>query len=84
MMQFLNNIWIALSTANVGLVNLMLIPATFIENYLLMSLFLIVLNVSANRKQKLFYTISLTILNLISLNLIPSPFNVDLLLGFSK
>ena len=76
MMQFLNNIWIALSTENVGLVNLMLVPATFIENYLLMNLFLIVLNVFANRKQKLFYTISLTILNLISLNLIPSPFNV--------
>lgn len=76
MMQFLNNIWIALNSQNEMLVTLLALPLFPIENFLLMSLFLTILNVNANTKQKLIYILILTIVNLLNLRIIPSPFNV--------
>ena len=38
--EILNNLWIALSTPNELLINLFAIPAGFMENYLLMKLFI--------------------------------------------
>jgi len=76
MMQFLNNIWIALSTENVGLVNTLLIPASVIENFLFMSIFLTIFNVTANRKQKLIYVLGMTCIAFLSPIIMPSPFDV--------
>lgn len=76
MTQFLNNVWIALSSENPGLVNLLLIPATIVENYLLMNLFLVILNVDSTKKQKFFYVACMSTLTLLSLHFIPSPFNI--------
>lgn len=76
MMQFLNNIWVALNSQNEMLVTLLALPLFPIENFLLMSLFLTILNVNANTKQKLIYISILTIVNLLNLRIIPSPFNV--------
>ena len=81
MIQFLNNIWIALSSENVQLVNILLIPFGFIENYMLMSLFLIVLNVNTTLKQKALYTSVMTVVSIINLFFISSPANV--LLNYS-
>ena len=53
MIQFLNNIWIALNSQNEMLVTLLALPLFPIENFLLMILFLTILNVNANSKQKL-------------------------------
>ena len=58
-MEIFNNIWTALSTPNEGLVNILLIPCAFIENVLIMYLFLYILNIKANRKQKIIYVILL-------------------------
>ena len=41
-MEFLNNIWIALSTPNEGLVDILLIPAVILENILSINLIFII------------------------------------------
>lgn len=76
MTQFLNNLWVALSTENVELVNILMLPAGIIEAYLLMNLFLIIFNVNATRKQKALYVIFVFIESTLTLNIIPLPYNV--------
>lgn len=76
MIQLLNNIWIALSSENVELVNLLILPAGIIEHYLFMNLFLKIFNVESLNKQKIRYVISIFIISILTLNLIPSPYNV--------
>ena len=78
MIQFLNNIWIALSSENETLVNILLIPATVIENYLIMNLFLTIFNVHTSTKQKSLYIALITGISLLSSRIIPSPFNIIL------
>ena len=58
MTQLLNNIWMALSTENPELINIIGIPMTIIENYLFMKIFLTLFNVQSSRKQVLLYLIS--------------------------
>ncbi len=76
MTQFLNNIWVALSTNNLSLVNILTIPLYPVEIFLLMDLFLIVLNVSASIKQKITYITIVTTISILSLNFIPEPFYI--------
>lgn len=76
MSQLLNNIWIALTTENPELVKLLVLPLHPFESLLVMYLFLIIFNISANWKQKTIYVISSTLTGIITLNFIPSPFNV--------
>lgn len=51
-MEFLNNIWITFSTENEGLMNLLLIPSSFIEMYVVILLFISFLNIYPTRYQK--------------------------------
>ena len=76
MIQFFNNIWIALSTENVELVNLLTLPLFPVENYLIMSLFLNILNVNSTGKQKIIYLVLMTLTTIISIQLLQSPLNV--------
>lgn len=78
MMQFLNNIWIALSTENAELVNLLLIPATIIEAYLFMNLFLTIFNLNTNIYNKILYIFLLSLEGIVFSSLLTSPFNVIL------
>jgi len=48
----LNNIWNALSTENIDLVNSFIIPLSFVENFLIMLLFVNLLNINCSNKQK--------------------------------
>lgn len=75
-MEVLNNIWIAISTPNEGLVNILMTLATFVEAILLMFLYTSLLNIKSNRKQKLIYFSILIITSLISMYIIPNPFNI--------
>ena len=75
-MEFLNNIWMAISTPNEGLVNIMVSLATFVENFLIMTLFLSILNINAKPKQKITYVIAMSLTSIISLNFIPNPYNI--------
>lgn len=76
MTQFLNNIWVALSSENLELVNLFMIPATVIEHCLFMNIFLIIFNVNTSFKQKILYVSLISLISIFSLNFILSPFNV--------
>ena len=83
-MELLNNIWNALSTPNEGIINIILILANFVEATLSLLLFTTLLNISPNRKQKIFYVLLCSIEGLLAINLIPSPFNMflNLLVAF--
>lgn len=74
-MEMLNNIWVALTTENEIIINIMLILFLFIEMPLTMELFLTILNISANKKQKLTY-LALTIpIGIVCVFLIPKPYS---------
>lgn len=76
MMQFLNDVWIALNSNNTTLFNLFSIPAGIVEAYLLMNLFSILLDINATSIKKIIYVFTNTISSLISMHFIPSPINV--------
>lgn len=78
MIQFLNNIWLAISYPNELLVYILLVPARIIENYLIMNLFLIIFKVRASTNQKLLYLFLTLLIGCISEFLVPSPFNIFL------
>ena len=75
-MEMLNNIWIALSTENIALVNFLLIPLTFLECTLITMLLINLLNIASTKKQKIAYIILSSIVTIITTNFIPSPLNV--------
>ncbi len=81
-MEVLNNIWIAISTPNEGLVNILLIPAGIIENYLMLSLFSNILNIESSRNQKLIYILLMSFVSLLTIHVIPNPFNLIFNYGF--
>lgn len=75
-MEILNNIWMAISTPNEMLINILVIPFGFIENLLIVSLFTSIFGTPLNKKSKLIYIISVPILSLLTLYLLPSPYNI--------
>lgn len=75
-MEILNNIWLAISTPNQELINAITIPALIMENTLIMLIFLSILKINANTKSKLLYILLGTCFNLISMFLLPAPFNI--------
>lgn len=75
-MEILNNIWMALSTPNEGLLNFLYVPLTLIENFLIMNLFLAIFKINSTKKQKLLYVILVTFVSIFNMHVIPNPFNV--------
>ena len=75
-MEFLNNIWIAISTPNEGIINILAIPSTLLENLLIMYLFISILGISASKKQKITYVILMSCISLVSMYFIPTPYNL--------
>lgn len=75
-MEVLNNIWVAISTPNEGIINILMTLATFVEAILIMVLFTSLLNIKPSRKQTITYISILIITSLISMYLLPNPFNV--------
>lgn len=74
-MEILNNIWVALTTENTTIINIMLVLFLFIEMPLTMELFLTILNITATKKQKLIY-LALTIpIGIVCVFLIPKPYS---------
>lgn len=77
-MDILNNIWNTISTPNEGIINALMIIATFIEAFLSMHFFLNLLNINSQRKERILYVLLISILALITLNIFSNPFNVFL------
>lgn len=75
-MEILNNIWLAISTPNEGLLNMLFIPLAFIENFLIITLYLTLLNASVSLKQKAIYTLLISVLGFLTQLFIPNPFNI--------
>ena len=78
MTQFLNNVWIALSTENPALISILDILFNIIEGYLSMKIFLTIFNVNASKKQAFWYVLSTVLIGRLSANFILEPFNVIL------
>ena len=75
-MEVLNNIWIAISTPNEGLLSILTIPFTIIEAILTAYLLKCILNISSTTKQSIIYISIISITSLISMYTIPNPFNI--------
>jgi len=54
-MEILNNIWNVLSTENAQVISIITYPCIIIENFLVLLLFVNLLNIKCNYKQKLLY-----------------------------
>lgn len=76
MTQFLNNIWTFLNTENSEFLEHLGIIMIPIENYILMSLFLIVLNIKSNSNKRLGYVLLMSLLSILTSMCIPSPYNI--------
>ena len=59
-MEILNNIWLAISTPNENLTNILVIFMGFFENFLSMSLFLALFKTNAKNNQKFLFVLMLT------------------------
>ncbi len=77
-MELINNIWIALSTPNELNTFLFTFPLVFIEAYLFMSFFLVILGIHSSGKQKLLYTITSVVIGIFSNLFVPTPYNLFL------
>lgn len=75
-MGILNNIWMVLTTPNELTKKLFMIPCTFIETFIGMTLFLAVFNISVSKKNKIIYVLASSTISIFSEFLLPHPFNV--------
>ena len=71
MMQLLNNILV-----NFNWANLIYFIATIIEDYLIITLLLLIFDISYSKKEKLIYMILVLVISKINSIFIPSPFNI--------
>lgn len=74
-METLQTIWSSLTTENVELLNILILPLHFVEAYISMLLFTTILNIDATKKQKIIYVLSMSFISILSRLVIPSPFN---------
>ncbi len=75
-MELINNIWMALSTPNESLIQMLNFPLMCLENFLLMQLFLILSNKKANIKSKILYVVLSSIINILFFNIVSQPIYV--------
>ena len=75
-MEILNNIWLSLNTPNMDLLNIIAIPSTILEYFIMMLLFIYLTNISSNVKQKIIYIVSMSFISLFTLTFIPTPYNI--------
>ena len=74
-MELLNNIWMALSTPNELIVNIITILANFIEVFFIFKIFTLLLNVAYTKKQSIIYIMSCSIIGIISNFIFTFPVN---------
>lgn len=79
-MELLNNIWVALSTPNEGLINILSVPLLIlIEIPLFLHIFISLFNMTVSKSKKLIYILLNTCVSLFCTYLIPAPFNIILI-----
>lgn len=75
-MEIFQTIWMALTTPNEGLINILSIPLTFIEITIIMLLFTSFLNITTSKKQKLLYVAIVASSTVASSLLLPKQYSV--------
>lgn len=75
-MEILNNLWVAVSTPNETLINILIVPTAFVEMFLIMSLCIGIADIKTSRVNKYIYTLLVSFISILSNLLLPSPFNV--------
>ena len=73
-METLQTIWNILTTENEQLTNIIVSPLVFIESFLYFMIFTKVLKIIYSKKQQLLYICLISVLGLLTMFLIPSPF----------
>ena len=74
-MEILQAIWTALTTENQNLIKAISIPLGILEAIITMLLFTTILNISSTRKQKNLYVSIFSFIAILSITVIPAPFN---------
>ena len=74
-MEVLQKIWNSLITENPKLTSYICIPLAFIEAYVSMLIFTMLLNINISKKQKWLYVIFVSIFGILTRLIIPNPFN---------
>lgn len=74
-MEILQTIWTALTTENETLTKIFASFLMFIELYVSMLLFITILKIPANKKQKILYVLLLSLIGILNLWIIPTPYN---------
>lgn len=77
-MEILNNLWLAVSTPNELLINIIGVPSAILENILILLLFMSILNINSNFKHKALFVIIMTLTSFISMNFLPNALNISL------
>lgn len=72
-MEILNNLWMVLSTPNEFNKKIFIAPFTFLEIYLGMTFFLTILNIPSDKRKKITYVITISLITIISNFLLPGP-----------
>ena len=75
MTEVLQTIWTSLTTENETLTTITGIPSIFLEAYISMLLFTTLLNIDADKKHKIAYVVSISVLGCLIRLFVPSPFN---------
>ena len=75
-MEILNNIWTAITTPNIQLLNIITVPILLIEITLTMHLFLSIMDLSSTRKQKILYILISWIIGIFTMFIVSQPFNI--------
>lgn len=74
-MNFLNNIWLSITTENEMLTKIIGLPFIFIEVTISMLLFTSILRISASKKQKIIYVLITSLIGIICSTFIPKPYS---------
>jgi len=75
-MEILSNIWLALTTENEMLVKIFTIILTPLEHFLILTLFLNILRIKTNTRNKFIYVFTFSLISIINIFFIPAPFNI--------
>ena len=75
-MELINNIWMVLSTPNEFNTMIFTLPLAFVEFFLFMKIFLVVLELAPSRKKQFLFTVLAATTGIISKVIIPDAYNV--------
>ena len=74
-MEIFQTIWNALISENAMLTKIICGPLMFLETYLSMLLFITILKINCENKQKIIYTVIVSVIGLFTIFFVPTPYN---------